>query len=74
MVPASTPEEELGPGSDFRGIPRGPRDFTWNLDLLKAPLSGDPEVSIVTRGPIQLEKTREILHSTRAVALFLCGF
>ena len=24
VVPASTPEEDLGPGSDFRGIPRGP--------------------------------------------------
>ena len=36
-IPASTPDEDLGPGSDFRAIPRGPSRLAWRLDLPEAP-------------------------------------
>ena len=36
-VLASTPDEDLGPGSDFRAIPRGPSRLAWRLDLPEAP-------------------------------------
>ena len=38
--PASTPDEDLGPGSDCRGILRGPTGVVWRLDLPEAPRAG----------------------------------
>ena len=39
-VPASNPDEDLGPGSDCRRIPRGPSRLTWRLYLPEAPRVG----------------------------------
>ena len=35
-VLASTPDKDLGPGADWRGIPRGPSQLTWRLDFPEA--------------------------------------
>ena len=34
-VAASVPDEKLGPGTDWRGIPRGPLQLAWRLDFLR---------------------------------------
>ena len=47
-VPAAIPDENLGHGSDCRGIPRGPPKIAWRLDLTEAP-ERVPEVPFVTR-------------------------
>ena len=39
-VLASTPDEHLGPGSDFRAILRGPLRLAWRWDLSEAPEAG----------------------------------
>ena len=39
-VPAATPDEDLGPGTDWRGIPRGPSQLTWRLDFPEATRAG----------------------------------
>ena len=39
-IPASTPDENLSPGSDCRGIPRGPLRLALRLYLPEAPLAG----------------------------------
>ena len=33
-VPAATPDEDLGPGTDRRGIPRSPSQLIWRLEFL----------------------------------------
>ena len=35
-VPASVSDEDLGPGKDWRGIPRGASQFAWRLDFPEA--------------------------------------
>ena len=35
-VLASTPDEDLGPGSNWRGIPKGPSQLAWGLDFAEA--------------------------------------
>ena len=35
-VLASAPDEELGPGTDWRGIPRNPSQLAWKLDFPEA--------------------------------------
>ena len=47
-VPASIPDEDLGPGRDCRGIPRGPWQLTRRLDFPEAN-QWVPEVPVVTR-------------------------
>ena len=37
---ASTPDEDLGPSSDCRGIPRDPSRLEWRQDLPEAPRAG----------------------------------
>ena len=40
-VPASTPDEDLGHGSDCTRIPRGPSQIAWRLNVPEAP-QADP--------------------------------
>ena len=37
---ASPPDEDLGSGTDWRGIPRGPSQLTWRLDFPEATRAG----------------------------------
>ena len=39
-VPASAPDEDLGLGSDWRGITRSPSKLAWRLDFPEATLAG----------------------------------
>ena len=39
-VLASNTDEEFGPGTDWRGIPRGPSQHTWRLDYTEATQAG----------------------------------
>ena len=72
-VLASTPDEDLVPGSNCRGILRVPSRIAWRLDLPEAPGAGlcDPRHNSRGTSP-ELEKNQEILPSTRAEALFQC--
>ena len=76
-VPAATPDEDLGPGTDRRGIPRSPSQLIWRLEFLEATRVGSSGSSRYSRGtpsfPLQLEKIQEILLSTQDEALFYCG-
>ena len=76
-VPAATPDEDLGPGTDRRGISRGPSQLAWRLDFLEATRVCPSGSSRYSRGtpsfPLQLEKIQEILLSTQDEALFYCG-
>ena len=73
-VPGSIPNEDFGHGGDCRAIQRGPSRLTWRLDLPEAPRAGPRDPRLDSRGtPPKLEKKQEILPSTRAEALFLCG-
>ena len=47
-VPASLPDEDQGPGTDWRAIPRGPSQLAWRLDFPEA-YEQVPEDPIVTR-------------------------
>ena len=47
-VLASTPDQDLGPGSHCRGMPRGPSLLAWRLDLPE-PHERVLEVPIITR-------------------------
>ena len=35
-VLTSAPDEDLGPGTDWREIPRGPSQLAWRLDFPEA--------------------------------------
>ena len=35
-VPTSAPDEDLRPGTNWRGIPRGHSQLTWRLDFPEA--------------------------------------
>ena len=35
-VPASNPDEDIGPDTDWRGIPRGPTQLSWRLEFPEA--------------------------------------
>ena len=76
-VPATIPDEDLGPGSDCRGIPKGPLQLTWRLDFPEAPRVSPRGPRCNSRGtPIllpQLEKNQEILPSTKDEAPFCCS-
>ena len=37
---ASTTDEEFSPGTDWRGIPRGPSQHAWRLDYTEATQAG----------------------------------
>ena len=37
---ATVPDEDLGPSTDWRGIPRGPSQLAWRLDFPEAPRAG----------------------------------
>ena len=39
-IPASTPDEDLSPGRDWRGILRGPSQLAWRLDFPEATGAG----------------------------------
>ena len=76
-VPASTQYEDLSPGSDYRGNPRGPSQLAWRLNFPEAAPAGllCPHWNS-RRAPRllpQLEKNQEILPSTGDEALFCCG-
>ena len=61
-VPASAPDEDIGPGTDWRGITRGFSQLTWRLDFPEATWVGPRSPRYNLRGiPIflpQLEKNR----------------
>ena len=58
-VLASIPNEDLGPGRDCRGIPRGPSQLARRLDFPEAN-QRVPEVPIVTR-----EETKVCCRNSR---------
>ena len=74
----SAPDKDLGPGTDWRGIARGPSQLAWRLDFPEATRAGPRTPRYNLRGiPIfllQLEKNWEIVPSTRDEALLQCGF
>ena len=76
-VPASNPDEDLGPGSDSTEILRGPLLIEWRLDVPEAPRASPRGPCRSLRGTPsllpQLEKNQEILPSTPDEALFHCG-
>ena len=37
---ASAPDEDLGPGNDWRGILRGPSELSWRLDVNETTRTG----------------------------------
>ena len=39
-VLASAPVEDLGLGTDWSGIPRGPSQLAWRMDFPEAPRAG----------------------------------
>ena len=39
-VPASAPDEVLGPDADWKGLPRGPSQLAWRLDFSEATRAG----------------------------------
>ena len=75
--PDSAPDEDLGPGTNWKGILRGPSQLAWRLDFPEATGVGPLGPRHNSRGTPcslpQLEKNHEILHSTRDEALFHCG-
>ena len=50
QVPASTPQEILGPSTDWRGIPRGPTQIAWRLAFPEATRAGPRSPSCYSRG------------------------
>ena len=77
-APDSAPDKDLGPGTDWRGIARGPSQLAWRLDFPEATRAGPRTPCYNLRGiPIflpQLEKNWEIVPSMRDEALLHCGF
>ena len=75
--PDSAPDEDLGPGTNWKGILRGPLQLAWRLDFPEATGVGPLGPRHNSRGTPcslpQLEKNHEILHSTRDEAPFRCG-
>ena len=75
--PDSAPDEDLGPGTNWKGILRGPSQLAWRLDFPEATQAGSLGPCRNSRGTpsslLQLEKNHEILHSMRDEALFHCG-
>ena len=76
-VAASAPDEDLGPGTDCRGILRGPSQLAWRLDFPEYTRAGPGGPQRNSRGNPsflpQLKKNKEILPSMRDEALFCCG-
>jgi len=76
-VAASSPDEDLRPGNDWRGIPRVPSQLTWRLEFPEATLAGPCVPHLNSRGTPsflpQVEKNQEILPSRRDESLFCCG-
>ena len=76
-VLASSPDEDRGHSSDWRGIPRVPSQLTWRLDYPEATQAvpcGSLRNSRRTPSFLpQLKKNQEILPSTRDEALFPYG-
>ena len=66
-----------GPGTNWKGILRGPSQLAWRLDFPEATQAGSLGPCRNSRGTpsslLQLEKNHEILHSMRDEALFHCG-
>ena len=75
-VLTSAPDEDLGPGTDWREILRGSSQLAWRLDFPEATKAGPWVPCHNSKGTTsflpQLEKNREILPSTRDKALFHC--
>ena len=57
-VPASTRDEAVCPGTDWRGIPRGPSQLEWRLDLPEA-------TRVVLRSVLQFETNPKFPAVTR---------
>ena len=76
-VLASSPDEDICPSPDWRGISRGPLQQERKLDFSKETRVGPLGLHRNLRGTLsflpQLEKTQEILPSTRDEALFCCS-
>ena len=70
----SAPDKDLGPGTDWRGIARGPLQLAWRLDFPEATRAGPRTPRYNLRGiPIfllQLEKKQEFFPSRQDEALF----
>ena len=77
-VVASAPDEDLGPGTNWRGILRGPSQLALGLDFSEATQAGPRGPRRNLRGNLsflpQLKKKQEILPSTRDDTLFHCSF
>ena len=73
---ASAPDENLAPGTNWRGILRGPSQISWRLDSPEATQAGplDPQSnSIGTPNFLPQLVKNQIIHSTRDESLFHCG-
>ena len=75
-LPASTPDEDFGPSSDWRGIPRVPLQIAWRMDFPEATGAGPRGSHLNAIGDpiflLELKKNQKILPSTRDEALFHC--
>ena len=76
-VPASAPDEDLGPGTEWKGIPRGPLLLAWRIHFPEATQAGPRGPRHNSRGIssflLQLDKNQEILSSMSDEAFFHCG-
>ena len=76
-VLASAPDEDLGPSTEWRGIPRGPLLLAWRIHFPEATQVGPGGPRRNSRGTSsflpQLEKNQEILSSMSDEAFFRCG-
>ena len=75
-VLAATPDEDLGPGTYWRGILRGPSQLAWDWTFLSQH-EQVPEIPVITREEPQVShrnsRKSEILSSMRDEAFFHCG-
>ena len=65
-VPASTPDEDLGPGSDWRGLPRGFSKLTWRLGFPEA-TQWVTEVPVVSQEEPQVSCCNSKVHLVKAI-------
>ena len=54
-VPAATPDEDLGPRTDWKGIRRDPSQLAWRLDIPEAH-EWVPDVPVITLEESQVSR------------------
>ena len=62
---ASASDEDLGPSTDWREIPRGSLQLAWRLDFLEA-IKWVPDIPVLTH-----EKPKVSCHDSRMTCRFL---